>query len=148
MLLVDGQTFGWRGSQPYGGAIDAIGDGDGWHAIVGHNPLLAQQGVEHQRALLWRPGAMLITLDRVRSAERHRYTRHVHLGPAIGLESGAGSVTLAADGFAGELRDWSEEVVTTSTVRGREATSPGRVELPEPAAADPGLEGQLRKHRE
>ena len=139
VLLVDGQTFGWRGSQPYGGAIDAIGDGDGdgWHAILGHNPLLAQQGVDHQRALLWRPGATLITLDRVRSAERHRYTRHVHLGPAIGLEPGAGSVTLTADGFAGELRDWSEEVVRTSTVRGRVRPTPAGWSFPSPQQRTP-----------
>lgn len=125
VLVVDGQTFAWRGSSPYGGALQAVGDGNGWHAILGHNPLLKQQGVDHRRAILWRPGAVLITLDLVRSAERHTYTRHVHLGPSIELEARDGCLRLTADDLTGELRDWSEEIVETTTVRGSEEPPAG-----------------------
>jgi Heparinase II/III-like protein/Heparinase II/III N-terminus len=137
VLLVDGQTFGWRRSTPYGGAIDAVGEGDGWHAILAHNPLLEQQGVRHQRILLWRPGVTLITLDRVYSAERHTYTRRMHLGPTIEVEPWAGSLRLTADGFAGELRDWSDVAVKTTTVKARDQPTPGGWTFPSPQARIP-----------
>jgi len=42
-LVVDGQSFDLRHSF-YGSALDAEGAGDGWYAILGHNPLVRPQG--------------------------------------------------------------------------------------------------------
>lgn len=83
VLTVDQRDFGWRESEPYGSGLLAAGEGDGWYAILATNPLLAQQGVEHLRLLLYRPGKTLVVIDDVRAEEPHDYSRRFHFGPAI-----------------------------------------------------------------
>ena len=52
----------------YGSGLTAAGEGDGWYAIEGRNPLLRGQGVAHTRLFLYRPGVALVIVDRLRSA--------------------------------------------------------------------------------
>lgn len=83
VLTVDERDFGWRESEPYGSGLLAAGEGDGWYAILATNPLLAQQGVEHLRLLLYQPGKTLVVVDDVRAEKPHDYARRFHFGPEI-----------------------------------------------------------------
>jgi Heparinase II/III-like protein/Heparinase II/III N-terminus len=109
VLSVDWKDFGWRGAEPYGSGLDAVGEGEGWYAIGTFNPLLARQGVEHRRQLFYRPGRALLVLDRARSAAQHQYLRNFHCGPGIelGLREG-NQVTISGPGVAATLTDLSE----------------------------------------
>jgi hypothetical protein len=108
VLAVDGRDFEWRGAEPYGSGLVAAGEGDGWYAIVARNPLLARQGVEHRRILLYRPAEQLIVIDELRSDEQHEYARHFHLGPGLAAErTGEGRIALGGDGVAATLIDHS-----------------------------------------
>ncbi|HEX3174193.1 MAG TPA: alginate lyase family protein [Solirubrobacterales bacterium] len=100
VLTVDGRDFEWRGAAPYGSGLLAAGEGDGWSALVVRNPLLAGQGVEHQRILLYQPQKMLVVIDEVRSDDEHEYTRHFHFGPELtAREAGKGSIALSCEGI-------------------------------------------------
>jgi len=105
-LTVDGETF--KVSSPgrtYGSGLLAVGDGDGWYAILGRNPLLGRQGVRHQRLFLYRPGEALIVLDRAEGDAEHRFERHVHFAPAVRVRrAGRGAYELGAPGLQGRLR--------------------------------------------
>ncbi len=104
-LVVDGRSFNLH-HRPYGSALDAQGSGDGWFAILGHNPLLRSQGVSHRRLWLYEPGKALIVVDRVRSQQLHTYSRFLQIGPRIHARESAGYVRLAAGhGFHGSI--WS-----------------------------------------
>jgi Heparinase II/III-like protein/Heparinase II/III N-terminus len=83
VLTVDGGDFEWRTADPYASGLEAAGEGNGWYAVAVRNPLLAPQGVEHRRILLYKPAEQLIVLDEVRSEETHDYARHFHLGPGL-----------------------------------------------------------------
>jgi hypothetical protein len=76
-LTVDGQDFSLSG-KPYRSGILGGGSGDGWHAIMGHNPTLARTKVKHYRTWLYRPGELLLVIDRVQSSQKHRYERFFH----------------------------------------------------------------------
>jgi len=123
-LIVDGESFDWRGQEPYGSGILAAGEGEGWHGLLGRNPLLAPRGLTHNRLVLWRPGVGAIVLDRVESHTEHGYTRLFHLGPGMEVDRFAGTLLLEAPGFSGELRDWSEVLVDTEIVHGRGLPDP------------------------
>jgi hypothetical protein len=86
VLTVDGRDFEWRTAEPYGSGLEATGENDGWYSVVIRNPLLAEQGVDHRRVLLYRPGETLLVLDGVRSQEEHEYTRRFHFGPGLAAE--------------------------------------------------------------
>ncbi len=83
VLTVDDRDFGWRDSTPYGSGLLAAGEGDGWYAILATNPLLARQGVQHRRLLLYRPAELLVVIDEARAAESHDYARRFHFGPEL-----------------------------------------------------------------
>lgn len=103
-LVVDGRSFP-LGGHPYGSALDAEGSGDGWFAILGHNPLVRSQGVRHQRLLLYRPGHVVVIADRIRAKGRHTYSRYLQIGPGIAAKRRDGAVQLRAHGFRGSI--WS-----------------------------------------
>ena len=88
VLTVDGEGFEWRGAESYGSGLVAAGEGGGWYAIVVRNPLLARQGVEHRRVLLYRPAEALVVVDDVRSEEKHEYVRRLHFGPELEAKRG------------------------------------------------------------
>jgi hypothetical protein len=104
-LTVDGQGVGIEEGNAYGSGLIAAGKGDGWYAILGRNPLLREQGVEHTRLFLYKPGDALIVADRVRSDEKHVYRRHFQLGPEIEVQEvmPAVGLELSAPDFHGSL---------------------------------------------
>ena len=81
VLTADGLDFPRDEAAAYGSGILASGQGDGWSAIEATNPLLARQGVEHRRTLLYKPGYALLVADQVRSDGSHSYRRYLHFGP-------------------------------------------------------------------
>lgn len=98
VLLVDWEDFDWRGAEPYGSGLDAVGEAEGWCAIGLENPLLERQGVQHRRVFFYRPGRALVICDRTRSEVEHQYVRHLHFGPGLELEP-EGSHTIAIAGL-------------------------------------------------
>ncbi len=121
-LTVDGVDFADRPGRFYGSALDAIGKGDGWHALLAHNPRLRPQEVRHSRLLLYRPGVALIVVDQLESDAPHVYRRFLQLGPAIAVErTGTGLGLSTPEGFAGRLSDApAGEEVTLDAVRGQQ----------------------------
>ncbi len=110
VLTADRLDFDWRGAEPYRSGIEATGEGDGWYTIIARNPLLARQGVDHRRLLLYRPAEALIVIDDLRSTEEHEYTRRFHFGPGITAEEGSHRrIDFAGGGIAGTLTDFSAE---------------------------------------
>ncbi|HEX3174176.1 MAG TPA: alginate lyase family protein [Solirubrobacterales bacterium] len=106
VLTVDERDFGWRESKPYGSGLLAAGEGDGWYAILATNPLFAQQGVEHLRLLLYRPGEILVVVDDVRAEEPHDYARRFHFGPEIEARlDERGHVIAGGEGVTATLTD-------------------------------------------
>jgi len=106
VLTVDGRDFDWRRAEPYGSGLELAEERDGWYMIVVRNPLLAAQGVEHRRRLLYRPAVALIVVDEVRAEEEHEYERRFHFGPEVRAErTGDGRIDLSGKGLAATLTD-------------------------------------------
>jgi len=104
-LTVDGKSFPLNGDY-YGSGLYAQGSGDGWYAIEGTNRLLKDGGVEHRRLFLYKPGEVLVIVDRVRSDERHDYRRYLQVAPGIEAVKSDGAVKLSGDrGFSGSIWD-------------------------------------------
>jgi hypothetical protein len=122
VLAVDGQSFQLDPSATYGSGIAATGEGDGWFAIEGANPLLVRQGVAHSRLFLYKPGQTLVVIDRVRANKPHTYHRFFQLGSQIEIQDrGPGELGLSGPGFAGALHDEAAEdgAAGRALVRGR-----------------------------
>jgi heparinase II/III-like protein len=103
VLLVDNRDFRFEGQRPYGTAIQATGQGAGWYAIEGTNPLLRPQGVTHRRLFLYRPGVALVVVDLVSSRSRHIYTRQFQFDPGLRVQRSGAAFRLRAPGFDGWL---------------------------------------------
>jgi hypothetical protein len=105
VLTVDGAEFPRDGSGTYGSGIVQTGKGNGFVAILGTNPAVASQGVEHQRLFLYEPGRVLVTVDRLRADAKHRYARFLQFAPGIDVSrDGPDSLRLRAPGFRGVVR--------------------------------------------
>ncbi|MBA2764861.1 MAG: heparinase II/III family protein, partial [Thermoleophilaceae bacterium] len=126
-LTVDGVDFADRLRPFYGSGLDAIGEGDGWHALLAHNPRLLHQDVRHSRLLLYRPDVALIVVDQLDADEPHIYRRFVQLGPTVAVDRIGTGLGLSAPGpFAGRLSDApAGEEVTIGTVRGQQTPPAG-----------------------
>lgn len=110
VLSVDGEDFDWRAAEPYGSGLEAAGEGDGWYAIVVRNPLLAAQGVEHRRILLYKPARMLIVIDEMQSEQVHEYVRRFHIGAGLtAAQNGQGQIELDGRDVSATLADFSGE---------------------------------------
>jgi Heparinase II/III-like protein/Heparinase II/III N-terminus len=111
----------------YGSGLVAAGEGEGWYAIEGVNPLLGPQGVHHARLFLYRPGEALVIVDRVRAAAVHTYTRYLQLGPAVELgQASGGQATLTAPGLEGAVTDApARPPATRSQARGQKEPMQG-----------------------
>ena len=125
-LVVDGLDLPvGEKSLAYGSGLTGTGAGDGWYAIEGKNRLLEKaQGVEHRRLFVYRPGELLVIVDRVESDLAHTYTRYLHLGrdiePGDVAEGEAGPVVPLAP-IDGEVADGPATVPSTVTeARGQE----------------------------
>jgi hypothetical protein len=107
VLTVDGLDFDITDpGAAYGSGLEAVGQGDGWYAIQGHNRLLREQGVRHTRLFLYRPGVALIVVDRVRAASPHAYARYFQLAPGVRITGRSPSaVNLGGSGLRASLRD-------------------------------------------
>lgn len=105
-LTVDDESFKLD-DRYYGSAIDATGQGSGWYAAEGNNPLVARhQGVRHSRLFLYRPGQALVVVDDVRSDRRHLYGRYVQIAPGIDADRQGATTALSDGGFQGTI--WNE----------------------------------------
>lgn len=108
VLTVDGGDFDWREAEPYGSALEAVGEADGWYAIGLGNPLLGGQGVTHKRLLCYQPGRALVIFDQTRSQRQRHYLRHFHFGPDLQVRSeGGDTLTIQGDGIAATLTELS-----------------------------------------
>lgn len=96
VVTVDGVEFPRDASHAYGSGIVASGVGDGWYGLQAANPLVAAQGVDHNRLLLYKPGVALIVADRLRSAQTHSYRSAFQFGPDFGLQTTEDGVRLFA----------------------------------------------------
>ena len=106
-LVVDGLDLPISDPEnAYGSGLIAAGQGDGWYAIEGRNRLLHDQGVDHTRLFLYRPGVALVIVDHVRSGLAHTYTRYLQLHPDIELgDRDETAIQINAPGFAGAVYD-------------------------------------------
>jgi hypothetical protein len=120
VLIVDDESFSWRDQAPYGSGILASGEGDGWFAVLGRNPLLG--GVDHRRLLLYRPGELVVIVDRVEARGEHTIDRRLHFGPDLrASKSDGGVVAKDEEGRAiATLFDASDVPVEISLARGVE----------------------------
>jgi hypothetical protein len=109
VLVVDGEEFPRDGSGTYGSGIVQTGKGRGMVAILGTNPAVAEQDVEHERLFLYDPGRFLVVVDRLAAEGEHRYARFLHFDPAIEVRpervpGPANGLRLRAPGFRGAVR--------------------------------------------
>jgi heparinase II/III-like protein len=120
VLIVDDESFPWRDLDRYGSGLLAAGEGDGWYAILGRNPLL--EAVDHRRLWLYRPGELLMVVDRVEAEDEHTIDRRLHFGPdLIATKTDSGIVAKSEDGeVVATLFEASEIPVETSMARGVE----------------------------
>ena len=104
VLTVDGEEFPRDGSGTYGSGIEQTGKGKGIYAVLGRNPAVADQGVDHERLFLYEPGKWLLIADRLRAAEEHRYARFLQFAPGVKVKAErGGGLELSAPGFEGAV---------------------------------------------
>jgi Heparinase II/III-like protein/Heparinase II/III N-terminus len=116
-LIVDGESFDWQSAEPYGSGILGGGSGAGWHAIEGVNPLL--RDAEHHRLFLFLPGKVLVVVDEVRATESRAFTRLLHFGPDLEVETSASGLSMRANGFRGAVSNWADATVDWTLSRGQ-----------------------------
>ena len=115
-LVVDGLDLPIDdAANAYGSGLTATGEGDGWFAIEGRNLLMRRaQGVDHRRLFLYRPGEILMIVDRVDSELPHTYARYLHLGREIEVDAPAADATsIALAPVEGEIREGPGTVPAT-----------------------------------
>ena len=120
VLIVDDESFPYKDREPYGSGLLGAGEGDGWYVILGRNPML--EAVEHRRVLLYRPGELVLVVDRVEAEEEHTIDRRLHFGPELVAAQSADAVIAEdEDGrLLATLFDASEVPVEISLARGEE----------------------------
>jgi hypothetical protein len=106
-LTVDDIEWPRNGEGAYGSGILATGQGGSdWHAVLVRNPLVEAQGVSHSRLFLYHPRIGLVIDDQLSASEKHKYRRYLQFGHEINVtRTGRRTLNLAADGFAGCVRD-------------------------------------------
>ena len=110
----------------HGSGLLAAGEGDGWYAIEGRNPLVRPQGVRHRRLFLYRPGVALLIVDWLASDSPHTYTRYLQLGPEIEQRPAGDGLAIEADGLEGQIHDLDTGApVTRTQARGQEEPKQG-----------------------
>jgi Heparinase II/III-like protein/Heparinase II/III N-terminus len=118
-LIVDDESFPWREQDPYGTGLLAAGEGEGWYAVLGYNPLL--EAVDHRRLLLYRPGELVVVVDRVEAEEEHTIDRRLHFGPELVATQTEAGIVAKADGEpVATLIEASEVPVEINLARGIE----------------------------
>jgi hypothetical protein len=104
VLTVDGEEFPRDGSGTYGSGIEQTGKGHGVYAVLGTNPAVADQGVDHERLFVYAPHRYLVIVDRLRAGEEHRYARFLQFAPGVDVKPAkGGGLELSAPGFRGAV---------------------------------------------
>ena len=96
VLLVEDGSPRWIDQEPYGSALRATGQGEGWYAILGENPLLER--ARHERLLLYRPGEIVLVVDRVSGHDGTELVRRLQLGDGLDTRESSGGFEILADG--------------------------------------------------
>jgi hypothetical protein len=63
VMTIDNKSFPLGEGKAYGSGLRAVGQGGGWYAMEGVNPLVTLQGVLHRRLVLYKPGYGLVVAD-------------------------------------------------------------------------------------
>lgn len=126
-LVIDGLEADLSAREPYGSGLIATGHAEGWYAILVSNPLLAAEGVAHNRLVVYCPGSTLLVRDDVLADNTHRYVRYFHLGDSLEARLSGSDIHMCAPlngkpAVIGTLRDDSEGVSIT-LVKGRDQPS-------------------------
>jgi hypothetical protein len=120
VLIVDDESFSWRDQDPYGSGLLAFGEGAGWFAVLGRNPLLDR--VDHRRLVLYRPAELVLIVDLVDAKREHVIDRRLHFGPDLHASKGEGKIVAKDEGggVIATLFDASDVPVEISLARGVE----------------------------
>jgi hypothetical protein len=120
VLIIDDESFPWKDRDAYGSGLLAAGEGDGWYAIHGRNPIL--ESVDHRRVLLYRPGELVLVVDAVKAEDEHTIDRRLHFGPdLVATHSDSKVIATDKDGqVIATLFDASEVPVKINMARGVE----------------------------
>jgi hypothetical protein len=77
----------WHGpslaGKPYGTALTAQGERDGWYAIEGRHLGLARAGIDYDRLFIYRPGELLVIRDRIEAASPLLFSRWLQIAPRL-----------------------------------------------------------------
>lgn len=121
-VVADFEGLYYGGAKPYGSGILATGRSPGgtMYGIQAENPLAKKFGITYRRVILYSPGSFLVVVDKLRSENKHVYTRLFHLGPDVDLSEQSGYLGLTAGAWAGRLYDGTAgESATRAQVRGQ-----------------------------
>ena len=129
VLVVDGKSFPLDPPRPHGSGIRATGQGAGWYAIEGTNPLVTGLGVRHSRLFLYRPGRTLAVVDRCARTRRTHTSAISSSGRHRRDFVSPGMLGLTGPGFEGGLHDdaAAEGEALRVMVRGRRTPLQGVV---------------------
>ena len=104
VMTIDNTSFPLDAGKAYGSGLRAVGQGGGWYAMEGVNPLATLQGVLHRRLVLYKPGYGLVVVDFAASGTPHTYRRYFQLGPKLNVSRDRGALRMdGPNGFVAEL---------------------------------------------
>ena len=120
VVTVDGQDFPRDNEHAYGSGMLASGEGAGWYALLATNPTVQDQGVTHNRLLLYKPGSALIVADSLRSGSEHTYKSYFQFGPEFGLQQTDSGVRLFDGSDQVQVYNESTVPLQRDAVRGQD----------------------------
>ena len=104
VMTIDDKSFPLGVGRAYGSGLRAVGQGGGWYAMEGVNPLATLQGVLHRRLVLYKPGYGLVVVDFAASGKPHTYRRYFQLGSRLKVSRDGGALRMdGKNGFVAEL---------------------------------------------
>jgi hypothetical protein len=104
VMTIDNKSFPLGAGKAYGSGLRAVGQGSGWYAMEGVNPLATLQGVLHRRLVLYKPGYGLVVVDFAASGKTHTYRRYFQLGPKLNVSRDGRALRMdGPKGFVAEL---------------------------------------------
>lgn len=119
VLTVDGEPLPIPPArEAYGSGLLGGAEGAGWFALAGENPLTEEQEVEHRRLFAYRPGEILLVVDRLRADAEHTYNRYLQLGSELRARRDVGAIELKGRGLRGEVLPFGSEPEAIELERG------------------------------
>jgi heparinase II/III-like protein len=120
VMTIDGKSFPLGSGKAYGSGMRAVGQGNGWYAMEGVNPLASLHDVMHHRLVLYKPGFGLVVTDFAQAKSKHTYRRYFQLGPKITATPDHGALRLSGPhGFAAELSSSGTAPSKLALLKGR-----------------------------